>query len=289
MVLTPMEIHNKTFEKKFKGYDEEEVDKFLDQIVNEYGDILDENSDLKNENNSLKKERETLKNKVDEYDQIKESLNQSLISAQQHADNLQKQANREAKEIKEKAQKEADEILSKAKLSAGKYNADVREQYGTLSSDYELLKKQVAEFRKEIQIKLQDELDGLSDNAWQQQLDEYYGRSRLYPADGSQPVSIDDDDDGIMELSEDEIAAEDAAVAAEEAEKNKQEIDKPTSNEVKSVSGLDDSDGPKILIGDSSNNATASVSRDKKASRLRSSDNNGPTIIFPDDDYDNDN
>lgn len=289
MVLTPMEIHNKTFEKKFKGYDEEEVDKFLDQIVNEYGDILDENSDLKNENNSLKKERETLKNKVDEYDQIKESLNQSLISAQQHADNLQKQANREAKEIKEKAQKEADEILSKAKLSAGKYNADVREQYGTLSSDYELLKKQVAEFRKEIQIKLQDELDGLSDNAWQQQLDEYYGRSRLYPADGSQPVSIDDDDDGIMELSEDEIAAEDAAVAAEEAEKNKQEIDKPTSNEVKSVSGLDDSDGPKILIGDSSNNATASVSRDKKASRLRSSDNNGPTIIFPDDDSDNDN
>ena len=286
MVLTPMEIHDKTFEKKFKGYDEEEVDKFLDQIVNEYGDVLDENSDLKNENNSLKEENETLKGKVAEYDQIKESLNQSLISAQQHADNLQKQASQDAKEIKENAQKEADEIISKAKISACKYNADVREQYGTLSKDYELLKKQVAEFRRDIQIKLQDELDGLNDETWQQQLDEYYGRSRLYPADGSQPVTVDDDDE-IMELDDEEIAAEDAAVEVEKSENTLEEIDKPISNEVKSDSGLDDSDGPKILIGDSSNNVGTSISRDKRESKLRSSDSNGPTIIFPDDDNDN--
>ena len=50
MTLTPMDIHNKEFATKLRGYDSKQVDSFLDRIVDAYGDALDQIVDLKNEN-----------------------------------------------------------------------------------------------------------------------------------------------------------------------------------------------------------------------------------------------
>ena len=36
MPLTPIDIHNKEFSKVFRGYDEDEVNEFLDQIIKDY-------------------------------------------------------------------------------------------------------------------------------------------------------------------------------------------------------------------------------------------------------------
>lgn len=55
MTLTPMDIHNKEFSTKLRGYDSKQVDGFLDRIVDAYGDALDQIVDLKNENVELKK------------------------------------------------------------------------------------------------------------------------------------------------------------------------------------------------------------------------------------------
>ena len=35
-MITPMEIHNKEFKRKVRGYDQDEVDEFLDKIVIDY-------------------------------------------------------------------------------------------------------------------------------------------------------------------------------------------------------------------------------------------------------------
>ena len=49
-----MDIHNKEFKSKGRnGYDRYEVDSFLDEIVDNYGDALDQIVDLKNEVVSL--------------------------------------------------------------------------------------------------------------------------------------------------------------------------------------------------------------------------------------------
>ena len=58
MTLTPMDIHNKEFSTKLRGYDSKQVDSFLDRIVDAYGDALDQIVDLKNENVELKKKVE---------------------------------------------------------------------------------------------------------------------------------------------------------------------------------------------------------------------------------------
>lgn len=47
MTLTPMDIHNKEFSTKLRGYDSKQVDSFLDRIVDAYGDALDQIVDLK--------------------------------------------------------------------------------------------------------------------------------------------------------------------------------------------------------------------------------------------------
>ena len=46
MPLTPLDIHNKSFNKGFRGYDEDEVNEFLEQIMKDYELILREKREL---------------------------------------------------------------------------------------------------------------------------------------------------------------------------------------------------------------------------------------------------
>lgn len=36
MPLTPVDIHNKEFSKRMSGYDRDEVNEFLDQVIKDY-------------------------------------------------------------------------------------------------------------------------------------------------------------------------------------------------------------------------------------------------------------
>jgi cell division initiation protein len=49
LFLTPKDIHDKTFKRSFKGYDENEVDEFLDLIIKEFNLMIDENERLRQE------------------------------------------------------------------------------------------------------------------------------------------------------------------------------------------------------------------------------------------------
>ncbi len=46
MPLTPLDIHNKEFSKGFRGYDEDEVNEFLDQVIKDYEIIIREKKEL---------------------------------------------------------------------------------------------------------------------------------------------------------------------------------------------------------------------------------------------------
>lgn len=75
--LTPIEINKKEFTRRGRrGYDRYEVDSFLDQIVEDYGNALDKNADLNNELTITKERLKDYKAKAEEYDR----KNQILIS-----------------------------------------------------------------------------------------------------------------------------------------------------------------------------------------------------------------
>ena len=271
MSLTPMDIHNKQFGTKMRGYDENEVDSFLDRIVDSFSDALDKNIDLENENNKLKKELNDLNKKLAEYDNLKESLNKSLISAQANAAKIKANADKEASKILTKANKEASEIMTNANKEASAKTKDLKQQYNTLSGDYELLKVKVADFRAETQKLLKDQLEQLDDNTWQYYLDQYFGRSRLYPADGKQPV-IPDTEDNI----ENEQLKSDKQPELKINGESQSEIDNSPSNEVNSVQGLNENQ-PKILTGDSPSH------EENTPKSAASAQDKGPMIVFPDD------
>ena len=46
MALTPLDIQNKSFPVKMRGYEKDEVDDFLDLIVRDYEDAVQKNREL---------------------------------------------------------------------------------------------------------------------------------------------------------------------------------------------------------------------------------------------------
>ena len=48
MPITSLEIKDKTFGTRFRGFDPEEVDEFLDIVVRDYEDLVRSNHDKRN-------------------------------------------------------------------------------------------------------------------------------------------------------------------------------------------------------------------------------------------------
>ena len=100
MRITPMDIEQQEFTKSFRGYNEEEVDDFLDKIVKDYEELI-------NENVRLNEEIERMQEKLKEFSKIEETLRSALLNAQKSAIEMKEKVEDEAKIIIEKAEMEA--------------------------------------------------------------------------------------------------------------------------------------------------------------------------------------
>ena len=79
MKLTPMDINNKEFKRVLRGYCPEEVDEFLDQIVEEYEILFKENT-------ALKEKLENSNDKIEHYSKIENTIQNTLLLAQNTAE-----------------------------------------------------------------------------------------------------------------------------------------------------------------------------------------------------------
>jgi cell division initiation protein len=122
MKLTPLDIRHKEFKRGMRGYADEEVDEFLDEVADEYERLFKENIDLS-------ERLESLEDKVKQYRRIEETLQKTLVSAQQSAE-----------ELKTNATKESQLILRDAELKA-------RQMVSDLYSDRQILEKSLAGLR----------------------------------------------------------------------------------------------------------------------------------------------
>ena len=103
MRITPMDIEQQEFSKSFRGYNEEEVDDFLDKIVKDYEELI-------NENVRLNEEIERMQEKLKEFGEIEESLRSALLNAQKSAEEMKGRVESEAKIIIEKAEMDANTL-----------------------------------------------------------------------------------------------------------------------------------------------------------------------------------
>ena len=120
-MLTPVDIHNKEFTTSFRGFNKEDVDDFLDQVVNDY-------ETLYRENRQLKKEIELNKKQLDQYHQLEKNLQDTLLVAQRTADEVVTTANTRGEEIRQAAKQAGENLKREAQLYADKLRQDTEQE-----------------------------------------------------------------------------------------------------------------------------------------------------------------
>lgn len=111
MKITPLEIRQKIFEKKLRGYDKDEVSAFLLSLSNEWERVLDENKELKIKLDQAVKEVQKLR-------EVESSLFKTLKTAEDTGANLIDQANRAADLHLKETQMNAEAMMGEAKSKA---------------------------------------------------------------------------------------------------------------------------------------------------------------------------
>ncbi|GIN83777.1 septum site-determining protein DivIVA [Heyndrickxia sporothermodurans] len=148
MPLTPLDIHNKEFSKGFRGYDEDEVNEFLDQVIKDYELIIREKKELEEKLSSLDE-------RLGHFTNIEETLHKSIVVAQEAAEEVRGNAQKEAKLIIREAEKNADRIVNEALSKARKIALEIEE-----------LKKQSKVFRTRFRMLIEAQLDLLRNDDW---------------------------------------------------------------------------------------------------------------------------
>jgi cell division initiation protein len=129
MKLTAMDINNKEFKRGLRGYSVEEVDEFLDQVVENYEELYKENSRLKE---SLSRVNE----KLEHYEKLEATIQNTLLLAQNAADQAKESSEKQAELIIGNANETAQRILDKA-------HGDVI----SINDEYEKVKEEFIKFR----------------------------------------------------------------------------------------------------------------------------------------------
>lgn len=108
MKITPLDVGNHRFPKRFRGYDRREVDIFLEMISQEMEELIQENQYLSEE---MKKRTQHL-NELKEKEQL---LQESMLTAQKMSDDMKNNMLKEAQVVVAQAETEAEQILNKGR------------------------------------------------------------------------------------------------------------------------------------------------------------------------------
>ena len=166
-MLTPVDIHNKEFSTSFRGFNKEDVDDFLDQVVNDYEALYRENS-------QLRKEIELSKKQLEQYHQLEKNLQDTLLVAQRTADEVRTTANARSEEVRQAAKQAAENIKQEAQLYADKLRQDAEleckhkieqaaGQMRAIVEEYERLVRERRQFVTKMRSLMQTELKVLED------------------------------------------------------------------------------------------------------------------------------
>lgn len=119
MRLTPTDIYQREFKRAFRGLDQEDVEDFLDQVAEDYEELI-------NESSTYKLQVETLEEQLRQFDNT-EVVSDMVQDAKDKINKKLKDADNRAVEIIGKAQEEADQIRKEAYREAERINQEAME------------------------------------------------------------------------------------------------------------------------------------------------------------------
>ena len=145
MRLTAMDINNKEFKKAMRGYNSDEVDEFLDKLAEDYEILYKENS-------TLKEKIQGLNERVEHYSKIETTIQNTLLLAQNAAE-----------QAKLSSQKEGDLIIKNANDTAQRILDKAHNDVMSINDDYERVKQEFFKFRSKFRNFIKTQVDTFDD------------------------------------------------------------------------------------------------------------------------------
>lgn len=148
-MITPLDIQNKEFSRAVRGYNQEEVDLFLDEIMADYNKLITENQELK-------RELEEAKGKVEGYKDTEGAVLKTLEAAKTLMN-----------DISASAEKRASILVKNAELDADLKQRQARDNVERLKEEEAKLNARVTSMKVKFRNFLESELerfDSLTDD-----------------------------------------------------------------------------------------------------------------------------
>ena len=146
-MLTPLEIENMKFSKQVvNGYNTEEVDDFLDELLKDYELLYKENKELKDKASSLN-------DGITHYKSIEDTLQNTLMLAQNTADGL-----------KAAAQKEADSIIASANQRVSEALSGINQKIAIKEMEYTELVNKHSVYKAKMESLINSQLELLKEH-----------------------------------------------------------------------------------------------------------------------------
>ena len=150
-MLTPMDIHDHQFKKSFRGYNENEVDDFLDKVVDDFEKLLNENERLKNQLYNSETE-------LEKYRGLEKTMNDTLMVAQRTADEVISAAKRNAETLKENTARECQQIRDQAQFEAKQQVDAANKKRDAILAEYDKFVREKKAFLMKLRTILESEL-----------------------------------------------------------------------------------------------------------------------------------
>ena len=223
-MITPMDIHNKQFSRGLRGYNEEEVRDFLQQIVSDYEQIYREHREMEDE-------LDQMKTKLANYEKISNTMTSALQLAKDAARNVTETAHRNADVMISNAKAEGDKRLREALENRRLLNETISHTEGNM-------KTYICKIRRDLELALAaiNALDTIEapapmadDTAAPEEKPEAEAASEEAPAETETPETAEEEKQ--PETAEAPETAEEAEPA--EAEEEKEDAPAEASEEEK--------------------------------------------------------
>ncbi|WFD09125.1 DivIVA domain-containing protein [Tepidibacter hydrothermalis] len=128
-MITPLDIENKEFKRALRGFKEEEVDEFLDEVKEDFEKLYKENIELKDKLSMMTEQ-------INKYKNIEETLKNTLIVAQNTAEEVNTNAGKKAQLVIEEAEFKARKLIEEANNQV----IDIRKEYEETRKSFKLFK-----------------------------------------------------------------------------------------------------------------------------------------------------
>ena len=143
------------FNRALRGYDPEEVNAFLDQVITQVEKMIAEGKEKDKkiyELQHLDQENIHLKEKLEQYERMESTLNKAIIMAQKTSEQIKVSAIKESETLIEDAKTNASRIVNEALLRAEKTEMEAN-----------MLRRNINVFKRRLKDIIQSQMDAIND------------------------------------------------------------------------------------------------------------------------------